>query len=153
MLLAVGTDFETWKNVTDFFSWLRIYFWGLQDATGRFADVHVFPPCAFWLSKQRIWPIFLHSSCTGFKFVFHGWVFCESPFLKLLPSAPAPVPLIRRSHTNVGWDNDDSLVACPSLFLSTFLLNERRLRLSSGLLPLVSWHPCWRAGLVCGRWQ
>lgn len=65
--------------------------------------------------------------------------FCETPFLTLLPHPCVPVltPLIRRSHTKPGRDNDDSFVASPSLSLSTFLQNERRQQLSSGLIPQV----------------
>lgn len=60
MLLAVGIDFEPKKNVhwLFFFVWfgflfffvlagglvLRICFWGLKDATGRFPDVHMILP-------------------------------------------------------------------------------------------------------------
>lgn len=127
MLLAAGTDFETCVLAVVFFPLAENVFVG---STGCNWLIYSWA-CFFFTMLILTMPLIqiktYHFSSIPFALFpplcFIELFFCEIPFLKVLPppNVPAPVPLLRRSHINLGWDNDDSSVACPSLFLSTFL--------------------------------
>lgn len=159
MLLAVGIRFETWKHDLHkaqelsfyFFFWLRIC-----EGCNWWKHVLIMP------FKKNMLTCRLCHTCNVTIILICPFqassvsqnAFCETPFRKLLqhPCVPVLTPLISRSYTKPGRDNDDSFVAYPSLSPSTFLSSERQLQLSLGLTFLLRWHQCWRAGRVLGLW-